>query len=684
MRKKLWDGWEIVEKIGEGQSSEVYKATKIDKGMTLFCAVKHVSLPKSNEEIDRILKNGTIKNKEEVMKYYSDIVENLKKEILIMKKFEGNCYIIDCYDYFQENRKDNSGIDFYVRMELAEDINKYFENRKVTPSIVTQLGIDICHALELFEKEGNIHKDIKLNNIYFGSDNKFKLGDFNTVSSLNSVSDKIVGTYNYMSPEVYFKRRVTFSTDIYSLGIVMYKLLNKGKFPFVNSVNNEKKATEIRMQGLEVPTIKGINRDLMKIIKKACNFNENERYRTAKEMREELEKVSKLFFGSENKNKVNSDKTISIYDTSQLTQVEDTMVKKIQFKKFNKDAILKILKKIDFKDKRQLMVMLIVIMLVILLFVGSCSFIAKNKKCDSGYVNKNGTCVKGYYYCTDGYSLDKDNKCSKTIESIDAKVSYSCKKDYILNGDKCVKTDTADPVEKLQCIEGLTLQGNVCVSETIVPPNVSLSCSSGYTLVDKQCVKAETVNASSRYQCSDSRYTLSGTQCTYTYSSNSYITRTCVTGSYDSSKGYCVVKYGWYESYAGEPTVSCSKGTYKNNTCVITDTVSANISYYCSSSEYSLIGNQCVKASTKNPTVNYSCSEGTELRENVCVATITSEPIRVGSCPDRYIFTGEKCVLNDSITATKKYSCSRLYTLNGDKCEKYELKNPKIKETGGE
>lgn len=693
MRKKLWDGWEIVEKIGEGQSSEVYKATKVDKGMNLYCAIKHVSLPKSDAEIEQLLKNGTIKSKDEVMKYYSNLVEDLKKEILIMKKFEGNCYIIDCYDYFQDNRKDNSGIDFYVRMELAEDIEKYFATRKVTPLVVTQLGIDICHALELIEKEGNIHKDIKFSNIYIGTDGKFKLGDFNTVSSLNSNDDRIVGTYYYMSPEVYFKKKLDFSTDLYSLGIVMYKLLNHGKFPFVNFYTNNKKATEIRMMGLEIPDIKGVNKELMRIVKKACSFEHKDRYHSALDMRKELEEVSKLFLKSnskkdENNKNVIGDKTVSIYEADDLEKMIATKPKKIQFKapKVSKDELIKKIKNIDFKDKKKLSMIVLGIVLIILLLIVGCSLISNNKSCDSGYVNKNGKCVKGYYYCTDGYVLNKDNKCSKTTESIDAKVTYSCKKDYALNGEECVRTDTTDPVQKSQCLEGFTLKDGKCVKESMAEPNISLSCSSGYTLIDKQCVKAETVNASSKYKCSDSKYTLSGTQCSYTYSSSSYITRTCSTGSYSSSKGCCVYKYsyGMYEYCIGYPNVGCSKGTYKNNTCVITDTVSASLSYYCSSSDYTLVGNQCIKTYTKNPSVSYSCSSGFTLKGNVCVGAITSDPITGPGCPDDYMFTGSKCVLNDSVSATKKYSCSKLYTLNGDKCEKYELKNPKIQETGGD
>lgn len=681
MKKELWDGWKIVDKIGEGQTSEVYKAVKVENGMSLYCAIKKVSLPKSKEEIDYLLKNGVIKSFDKVMDYYSNVVEDLKKEISIMKKFDKNCYIIDCYDYYQDNRPDNSGIDFYIRMELAEDIGKYFENRKVTSDIVIQLGIDICSALELFMQEGIIHRDIKLSNIYIGTDNKFKLGDFNTVSTFDSVDNQIVGTYYYMSPEVYFKRNVTFSTDLYSLGIVMYKLLNHGKFPFVNAATNEKKASKIRMTGAEVPNIKGVNKELMRIIKKACSFNEKDRYKNATEMKLDLEKIGNLASASSKQN-INDEKTISIYDSNNIEEIMGIKPKKFKLGFLNNYAknISGKLKNIGSFDKKKFITTLVCLGLVAGgAFLGYNYIKEGNKSCESGYVKKNRECVKGYYSCESGYSLNKDNKCVKVKESIAANVTYSCKNGYSLNANQCVRTDKKDLIKKYQCLDGYVLQNNVCVKNNVIKPSVSLSCSSGYTLVGKECTKAKNLSAKTKYVCSDKKYTLSGTKCTYTYSNSSYITRTCNYGTYSESKGACVAKYGWYETIVGSPTIGCSKGTYKNNTCVITDTVNAELKYYCSSDDYTLLGNQCIRTYVKTPKINYTCSSGFTLKNNVCVNTSTVKPIVITGCPDKYVLAGDKCVLTESVAAEKKYNCSNSYTLNGDKCEKYETKDPKIK-----
>ena len=51
------------------------------------------------------------------------------------------------------------------------------------------------------------------------------------------------------------------------------------------------------------------------------------------------------------------------------------------------------------------------------------------------------------------------------------------------------------------------------------------------------------------------------------------------------------------------------------------------------------------------------------------------------TCPEGFIASGVTCVQNDFPQPVKKYTCSRVYTLNGEKCEQYEIKPPKVEFT---
>ncbi|MBQ8681592.1 MAG: serine/threonine protein kinase [Bacilli bacterium] len=683
MRNNLWDGWNITEKIGEGRSGEVYKATKRVDGVTLSCAIKYVSLPKNQEELNALVKSGVVKDVQGANKYYLKIIEDLKKEIAIMQMFNGNPYVIDCFDFIQESKYDNTGIDFYIRMELAEDINSYFSARKASEADVVQLGIDICNALELCASLKIIHKDIKPSNIYIGSDGKYKLSDFGIASTLDESNKHVLGTYSYMSPEVYNKKEISFSTDLYSLGLVMYRLLNGNKLPFESKMSNEKVSSKSRLAGKPIPPIKGVDDRLMNIILKACNYDSSLRYKSATDMKKDLEKLT-------GKVKVDKgiapvEKTLSIYDTEIVDngkyftnsnvsnkpkatkptfKMPDFKIKPISKETFFKNK--------DGKFSRKILWLVALIVLILLLIYG-CSY---NKKCDAGYVNKNGSCVKGYYYCDNGYSLNKDNKCQKTTESIDARVNAYCDDDYILNGDYCVKSDTKEPKMAYQCATGFTLNGTKCVAEEAAAPNASYSCPSGYTLIGDKCGKAITEKATTSYTC-PSGYTLSGTTCSKTENNSSYVvtTKTCSRGTYNSSRDKCCV--GFYCIY--EPTVnkSCSQGTYSNGTCVVKSTTNATTKYSCSSG-YQLVANQCVKTETKDPSVSLSCSSGYTLKSNVCYRAVSVDAVPGYSCDSGYVFNGQLCIANEKKDPTKEYSCSKKYTLNGDKCEKYEIVNSKV------
>ena len=88
------------------------------------------------------------------------------------------------------------------------------------------MGVDICKALELYQKYNIIHRDIKPENIFVSDNGDFKLGDFGIARTIEKTMSDLSkkGTYNYMAPEVYQGGEYGFSVDLYSLGIVLYRI----------------------------------------------------------------------------------------------------------------------------------------------------------------------------------------------------------------------------------------------------------------------------------------------------------------------------------------------------------------------------------------------------------------------------------------------------------------------------
>ena len=135
MKRKLWNNWEVVDKLGQGSYSEVYKAVKKVDGIPLYCAVKYISLPKVQKE-----KDSTVKSTDE-------IIANLKQEINIIQKVNGRKNILHYLNFHQEPTDDKKGADCYIYMELAEDIEKYFNRVKIDVAEILQMGIEICFSL---------------------------------------------------------------------------------------------------------------------------------------------------------------------------------------------------------------------------------------------------------------------------------------------------------------------------------------------------------------------------------------------------------------------------------------------------------------------------------------------------------------------------------------------------------
>ncbi|MGN0962766.1 MAG: protein kinase, partial [Clostridia bacterium] len=134
----------------------------------------------------------------------------------------------------------------------------YFHGEGLKRQDLIKLGIDMCRALELCRKKEIIHRDIKPENIFISEDGNFKLGDFgvaaNADKTLGGLSKK--GTYSFMAPEVYKADPYGPTVDIYSLGIVLYRLLNNLNEPFLvdnSEIDDYAKAFEWRMKGEQLP-----------------------------------------------------------------------------------------------------------------------------------------------------------------------------------------------------------------------------------------------------------------------------------------------------------------------------------------------------------------------------------------------------------------------------------------------
>ena len=200
------DRYEIIDKVGSGGMSDVYKA-KCHK-LNRFVAIK-------------VLKSEFSEDKSFVSKFR---VEAQSAAGLTHPN------IVNVYDVGEDE-----GI-YYIVMELIEGITlkKYIEKKGQLPvKEAISIAIQVAQGIEAAHNNHIIHRDIKPQNIMISREGKVKVTDFGIAraASTHTISGNAMGSVHYISPEQAKGAYIDEKSDIYSLGISLYEMIT-GKVPF--------------------------------------------------------------------------------------------------------------------------------------------------------------------------------------------------------------------------------------------------------------------------------------------------------------------------------------------------------------------------------------------------------------------------------------------------------------------
>ena len=295
MSKLLAGRYELIEKIGEGGMAVVYKAK--DRLLNRYVAIKILRPEFTQDE---------------------QFLDSFKRESQAAAGLQ-HPNIVSIYDVGR-----TGNINFIV-MELVDGrpLSDFIKEKghldyKTTIDIAKQMA----SALSIAHKHQIIHRDVKPHNIMITSDGVAKLTDFGiarAVSNATMVADtsKIIGSVHYFSPEQARGAYVDERSDIYSLGIVMFEMLT-GRVPFDGETPVEVALKHIND---DVPSpaklVPGIPPALDKVVLKATDKYQTERYKSADEMLEALKNVEFVtqmvgdrVFAGEKDNKLRQDENV--------------------------------------------------------------------------------------------------------------------------------------------------------------------------------------------------------------------------------------------------------------------------------------------------------------------------------------------------------------------------------------
>ena len=197
---------------------------------------------------------------------------------------------------------ESGGRPYYIMSYLEGGSLEEFLLKEKKLSVETALGLvsKLLSALSEVHKKGIIHRDIKPSNVILDEMGEPILIDFGIARVEESTGSKTktgisIGTPQYMSPEQLDAKPINLTTDIYSMGILLFELLT-GKPPFEGSISS----LITQHNTVRLPSVSGKigNSKLVDVIQtvlqKACAKEPSARYGSAKEMREAVEGILKI------------------------------------------------------------------------------------------------------------------------------------------------------------------------------------------------------------------------------------------------------------------------------------------------------------------------------------------------------------------------------------------------------
>jgi serine/threonine protein kinase/beta-lactam-binding protein with PASTA domain len=251
----IGDRYEVLEKIGTGGMSDVYKAK--DHKLNRNVAIK-------------VLKQEFSENANFVSKFR---VEAQAAAGLMHPN------IVNVYDVGEEN-----GI-YYIVMELVEGITlKQYIEKKARLSVkeAVSIAIQVSMGIEAAHNNHIIHRDIKPQNIIISKEGKVKVTDFGIAKAAtsNTITSNVMGSVHYTSPEQARGGYSDEKSDIYSLGITMFEMLT-GRVPF-----NGETTVAIAIKHIQEPLpspreyVSEIPVSVEQIVFKCCQKSPDRRYQS--------------------------------------------------------------------------------------------------------------------------------------------------------------------------------------------------------------------------------------------------------------------------------------------------------------------------------------------------------------------------------------------------------------------
>lgn len=257
--------WKVTSFVREDNGCEVYKVSrKIDKNTAQNAILRHAFVGKSNYT-------------DEHAEYFTEEADFIES----VKELDGVSNYLDVYVQDNQNKET---CDLYIFTEELTSLEELMKTKTFAEDEVVDFGIQMSSLLETLETKNIFHGNISPKNIFVTADGKYKIGGFTDFEG--KIDDK-----SYIAPEVFRQENVDYTTDIYSVGIIMYAMCNGGKIPFESDSCDRDSACKERFSGKAVTAPSEGDEKLKSVIVIACQPNNTNRWKNAGNIKNALTSI---------------------------------------------------------------------------------------------------------------------------------------------------------------------------------------------------------------------------------------------------------------------------------------------------------------------------------------------------------------------------------------------------------
>ncbi len=256
--------WKVVSRLADINDNSVFEVSKNEfDGSTTKAKLLYVVFDKE--------------------KYTSDNVDFINEEAGFIKTISKTGNISNYIDVFADNIPTKEKAELYIFSEILPTLAESLNSKKFSESEVVDFGIKMSEILEKLEANNVYHGNINPENIFVTPDGEYKLGGF---TDFDGIKDK-----SFLAPEINKNKQADFTTDIYSLGLIMYYMSNNNLLPFCTENKDKQEAIAERLDGNPVSAPENGGEKLKSVVVIACQPENKNRWKNAGNIKNALTSI---------------------------------------------------------------------------------------------------------------------------------------------------------------------------------------------------------------------------------------------------------------------------------------------------------------------------------------------------------------------------------------------------------